>query len=312
MAVREELDLSDNSLRKAIIEFVKKNPECLKETVVSHCIESGQGSRVPIFKAIQELIDEGIINPGKKRDNSKSYKLTINSENLLLTIPQDLEHVLQKFNTFVDKVKEKEQKGISINYNHTHSGQKDIRFYKNIKNIVPLLPYDLIEIINDLYTFFFIVILPKKLHNRDNIKKLHSYYLENLSKMYYYIVKDSKSEFEPFDLLAIRKSDLYNSYINSKGLSVFSKVYELARVCRAIDMEDYLYDVLDILWIKNEDSSSLLYNLETFSNADDVYILKKDVPFRYSSEVLNKIHFQIEFYIHLLEISNIEDLTFSN
>ena len=312
MAEEDEQILRASSLRKAILDFVAKNPECLKEDVVNHCI--GKGSRVIIFKELKELIEEGILDKGKKRENNRSYKLTVNSENLLLTIPQDLEQILKEFKTFTDKVKEKEQQGILIYYNHTHGGQKDVGFYKNIKNIVPLLPYNLVEIINDLYMFFFIVILPNKLNNRDHKKKLHSYYLENLSKMYSYIVKDYQSDIESYDLLNIRKSDLYSSYLNSKGLSAFRKVYELARVCRSINMEDCLYDVLDILWIRNEDSSFLLYDVETFSNADDAYILKKDisVPFRYSSEVLNKIHYQVEFYIHLLEISNAEDLTFSN
>ena len=309
---KEEFNLGNPVLRKAIIDFVRMNPECQKEDVVNHCIEAG--SRVTIFKELKELIVEGILDKGKQRDNNRSYKLTLNSDNLLLTIPHDLGRVLEEFKTFDDKLKQKETEGISLNYNVTNSGHKDWKFYKGIRSDVPLLSYYLIDIINDVDTFYFIVILPSKIHDNVSLHKLYAIYFENLGKMYSYLSKDTPRVNKLKDDTSIETSNRFKSYIKSKGESIFGKVWNLANICRVIGIEDHLYDVLDYLWLKNEESVVLLYGVNKFSDEYFIHSKLKEEPiaFQYSNRILNKIHNQIEFFIFFMETSNEEDRAFSN
>ena len=116
------------------------------------CVDKGIGSKVTVSDAIIELLAEGILNPGKERKNSKSYKLSVNSDNLLLTIPQDLEELLTGFKEFVTVVSKLQNKMsklddeqlASLKYNH----------YYSIKSI-PSLPYDVIEIFNKICRILF-------------------------------------------------------------------------------------------------------------------------------------------------------------
>jgi hypothetical protein len=313
MTTEESIIKKNSNRRQIIIDFVRNHPLCTKEKVIAYCTQKGEGTRVPVRKTIKELIDEEILDEGKDKKNS-FYKLTISSENLLLTIPQDLGRIHEEFKTFVDKVKEKEIEGISLNYNHTNSGHKDWKFYKGIKSDVPLLSYYLIDIINDVYTFYFIVILSNKLNDNVKIHKLYAIYFENLEKMYSYISKDTQHMSGPTDDTSIETSNLFKSYMKSKGESIFGKVWNLANICRVIGIEDHLYGVLDYLWLKNEESVVLLYGANKFSDEYSIHSKLKEEPiaFQYSNRILNKIHNQIEFYIFFMETSNEEDRAFSN
>ena len=116
----------------------------------------------------------------------------------------------------------------------------------------------MIDIINDVYTFYFIVILPKKIHDNIKIHKLYVVYFEILRKMYSYITGDSHRMDKPPNDSSIETSTLFKSYMASKQESIFSKVWNIAHICKVIGFEDELYEVLGYLWINNEELVVLL------------------------------------------------------
>lgn len=311
MSNEENSSLSDQLRRKCIIDYVRKHPECQKETVISYCTKIGEGSRVTLGNSINDLIKEGILNEGKEKKNSKSYKLTVVSENLLLIIPQGLEDVFSRLSEFTKVVK----KCIEQDDEHVSSRPTDdiISRMNNYiaKNSLPFLPYYVTEIVNNLYTFYFNFVLPRKIEEKNFITKLYFLYFENLSKIYSSILLELGDNFlDIADLSTVVKSNLYQyDFVGEHpGLN---PVYRTARLCRIIGIEEDLYKVLDLLWIKNEECCTLLYTLNEEQKPNERNILnnkqnKKIMEIIYKNQLrenkmLAKIHTLIDLYIYQQE-----------
>jgi hypothetical protein len=81
-------------IQKAIINYVKQNPGSSKQAIVDNL---GMSSRGPIFTNIQRLNDWGIIMYKKNEANRQTYKLFINSENLIVGLVDDMESYKKSF-----------------------------------------------------------------------------------------------------------------------------------------------------------------------------------------------------------------------
>jgi hypothetical protein len=292
---------SERGRRKCIIDYVSKNPECNKQKVIEECTDDG--SRKTILKSIKKLEEEGILKVEKERKNSRSYKLTVVSENLLVTIPQDLEEILKGFQNFVNVIKENCKKR-SFDANQTPPYFKKFTDYIEI-NAITSFPYRLIEIINDIFTFYFIIILPKKIDDQNIVIKLYSIYFENIYKMYISVSKELQYYILPYNLSSIKESTLYQSYMESKNENCFSKVFRLVRICRVFNIEKELYDVLDSAWIKNMDTAILLYKVDHDSSFYAVIQSNLNKQFKENIDknngLLNKLHNYIDDSIRSLE-----------
>lgn len=282
-----ENDNINSKIRKEqIIEYVTRNQECDKEKVITHCIEKKVGTKVTIRKAIDELAKEGILKLNKK--DFKSYRLTIPSGDLLLKISQDLEEIFVQFKDFVFLIKKISEGKDGINTNETFSKIYTI-------DQVSSLPIKLIDTIDDIFKFYFILILPKKIDDQKIIMKLISKYFENLNNMYLLVTKELN--FVPsYDLVSIQNSVLYKSYMQSKMDSFFTKIYSLVEICRELNIEENLYKVLDLVWSKNADSAALLYRNEL---APPSLLIIKQPNFKKPSKKLSKDN--------VVKISNVLD-----
>lgn len=298
----ENLSENDKIRRKCIIDYVGDNPECRKEDVISYCTKIGDGSRVTLSDSIKDLIEEGIINEGKEKKNSKSYKLTLVSGNVLLTLPQDLESILANFERFIKAVKNKFKSEVNINDNAVEI-RITRRFAYESKAFFLFLPYYLIEIINSLYTFYFNFMLPKKIKKRSIITRLYSTYFENLSKMHSMVLIEIIDDIPNSTEIAVKiKSKMYQGADESKYPELYP-IYRTVRMCRINGLEEELYNILDLLWIKNEDACNLLYglNLEPKTIDQNVSVDKdnKVIEDEYmhpiqKNQILYKIHLFIE------------------
>jgi hypothetical protein len=296
--------------RKCIIEYVKNNPECEKEDVISYCTKIGEGSRVTLSKSINDLIKDGILNEGKEKKNSKSYKLTIASENLLLIIPKDLEDIFTELKLFIKIIKKRIGNGVTLS-NEPLENRITKRFEYESKQSFLFLPYYVMEIINNLYTFYFNFVSPKKIENKNTVIKLYSSYFNNLSEAYYYILEElgnaiANSNYNPTSI----RSKMYKGHFESEQPELFP-IYRTARMCRINGVEKELYSILNILWKRNEDTCKLLYGLDldiqiqekhyTFNRKNDNLFEDKDTSEIQDNKTLKKIHFFIDDYIHQQE-----------
>lgn len=294
-----------------VIKFIERNPNKDKEFVIDYCNREGIGSRVIISQLIDELIEKNIINDGKNKKNQKSYKLSANSKNLLLIIPKDLDEIVEQFKLFLSKTSESTDEEKSTKNNRI----RIIRKNKDgiiPKNVISLLQFSAIEIINDVYMFYFVNILPHKLDNKEQINRLFSVYFSKVSEMYSYLISGSNLNSQPVKLDDIRDSTLCRNYVKSKGQSTHERILGVIKICKGTNLEYQLNNLLDLLWRKNIESIILLYNLQcrSFSNLQSMKkdpSISGDVGFN-AIEVLEKTHYFFDELIKEGGVSKIESL----
>lgn len=317
MVDEQNISIINKQRRNAIIDYVKKNPQCYKEKVVEHCTRIEVASRMTARKIIDELKQEGILNVYKEKNNSKSYKLVVNSENLLLIIPQDLEEIFVQFKNFVDIVNK-----IPIGKDEIHSRVEnsiyhdciDEEHYDKLQQSVSLLPCIMIDVINDVFTFSFIFTLNKKI-DKSYLPKIYPNYFEIINKMYLYVSEGPRDDVLYYKNGSSHDSYLYQDYLESKKYSNFIKVSYLAYLCTIFGIEENLYKVLDLLWVKNVDTVSLMYynDLEKIffrynnhKNRSSIHpylyhnvsqLKKYDEHYMYNNDILNKIHEGLNYFI---------------
>ncbi|MGD9672082.1 MAG: hypothetical protein AB7U98_01230 [Candidatus Nitrosocosmicus sp.] len=303
-------DTESTSREIEILKFIERNPGKDKEFVIDYCNTEGIGSRVVISRLINELIEKNIINDGKTKKNQKSYKLNVNSKNLLLIIPKDLDEIFEQFKLFIDKVRELRSEEKSTNNSHNYDTKnKDTIIPKNVASI---LQFSIIEIINDVYMFYFVNILPYKLDNKEQINELYSVYFGKVSEMYSYLASGSIISSQPFTLDVIRESTLCRNYVISKGLSTSERVLAVKKICKANNLEHDLNSLLELIWIKNTETVILLYGLE-HGSIHNLQSVKKDPSIESDAlydaiKVLEKAHHLFEGLIKEGGISKIESL----
>ncbi|MDN5868602.1 MAG: hypothetical protein L0H55_14550 [Candidatus Nitrosocosmicus sp.] len=301
---------SDQIRRRCVIDYVKIHPECDKEDVITHCTAIGEGSRVTLSQSIKDLIKDGVLSDGKVRKNSKSYKLTVVSENLSLIIPQDLEDIFSRLKTFTSIIKKKVENGITLSDESAMSRITN-KFEYESKQSLPFLPYYVTEIINSLYTFYFNFMLPKKIENKSIINRLYLAYLERLSKIYSFILKELGDIIIHTDYVPAKiKSTMYKGHFESEQPELFP-IYRTARMCRINGIEEELYNVLDQLWIRNDNTCLLLYAI----NSESKPLEKKSISGRkmdkmsetkdgyevQNNRTLDKIHLYIDNFVYQQE-----------
>jgi hypothetical protein len=307
----EEMDnnIHKSDKRQAIIDFVKSHPECDKEEVIEYCTAKGIASRLTVRKVICELQSDSILNIDREKGNSKSYKLTINSGNLLVIVPQDIKDIHSRFKNFVAVVKSLYLKGPNFEYREKFPFSQDKFNYKEFWDSVPALPYHVIDIVNDVYTFYFVFILPKKIESHSHVTKLYSVFFGGLMNMYSCVSKEMHDVIPAYDLSSLKNSILYRSYSKLKNdYSSFSKVFHLVRICRVLDIEDSLYGVLDLLWDKNTESADFVYDLK-FESIPPFFtrVGENYNGFTHSNAVIRKIHNNVDWQIFLYEGTDNED-----
>jgi hypothetical protein len=258
---------SKEQRKKEIIKYLLEKPGREEKEVLQYCLEKGIGSKVTVNEAIRELLEDEILDPGKERKNSKSYKLAVKSNNLLLIIPKDLDEIFEQFETLIDGVKQLEQVKAPINGSYKNLNKRRIKGPGPYQNVALSLQYHLIEIINDVYLFYFVTILPYLL-KKDQINRLYLDYFEKIITIYSHISSNSSTTIQPSNPDEIQPSKLQEYYIQSKQESLHSRLYEVAKICENIGIEVELYDLLRELWSKNKKSTVLLYGLpERFPQA---------------------------------------------
>jgi hypothetical protein len=313
--------------KEAVIDYVKENPNCDKERVIRYCDDKGIASRVTVIKAIKELQYEGILNIHKRKNNSKSYVLTVDAESSLVTIPLILKDIFIQFQEFVDLVNElsKNEDDIHRRVDNSIYGDFIKTYYNRVRESLPLLPYILIDVINDTYTFYLIFFLSKKVNDQNQISKIFSIYFENISMIYSHLSIKLYNILPENSFFYSRSNPPHQLYLYSKIYHNFTRVCHLAYLCNIFGIEDSLYKVLDLLWIKNIESVSLMYNDELehiisqyrfeesrssphshlFHNFSK--LKTSNNHYAHKNDILNKIHDGLNYFILMdkgLELDN--------
>lgn len=302
-----------SSREKMITAYVRNHPNCSINKVIVYCkgIQGGPPKKT-VERILLKLEEEGIITERPNPDDKRSCMLTVASGNLLEILPKDLEGIFSRVLAFTKLIKKMIENGNTIGDKPRPNHISEMVTYE-AKRSLPFLPYYVTAIINSLYTFYFIFVLPQTIENRNLIAKLHSWYFENLSKIYsYYRTELGNTVYYSSDIAVMVKSKINLGYIEDQGPGLYP-VYRIVRMCRINGIEEELYDVLDQLWIRNEKSSVLFYALNddgdesskehfTVDMKDASRLFEsRDKDFVQKNKTLKKIHLQIDSYLNQLE-----------
>ncbi len=285
-----------------VLDYVRKNLGCDLEEIIAYITNAGYGSRVTTRKAVNQLLESGRLDDGKQKVNSKAYRFTVVEDNPLLTIPRDLHVITTKFEKFVTQIKKLRTEKIEIHYKEDNPSIYERIDKEEIVNTIPYLPYYIISEIDRIYKFNLLVSLPERIHRQSVIRDLYPMYFEYLSKLYLITSRETQAAKSSVTNLSIEETSLFKAYRNSQTNSL----NHTAWVCRILDIESNLYDVLDQVWLRNVDVCPFLYSLVWDSKFLTYQRAKEMFAPEYSdlvnnNETLKKIHLKIDYQIFWLE-----------
>ncbi|TVP40449.1 hypothetical protein [Candidatus Nitrosocosmicus arcticus] len=276
--------INERKMKEALINYIKKNPQCNKNTVIHHCVEEkGIGSRRPLLNMIKRLIDGRILKCEKR---GKSHLLTVVSENLLVSIPSDLEAVFAKFVGFLNAVKEVEKERTYLNQKYLYRGKKAMQDIAIVDRVL-LLPYEVLEVITEIYMKFYESVIKFKLDNPNQISQLYGHYCEYKDKMQLFL----SDNFSP-------TKDLINLLENRKIESPLGKLCNIVDICKFLGIEKYFYDFLYLLMTRNIEACLLLYGLEN-KKAKNNHLARRDKKIRHNIDIIiDQIRSKVDYFLN--------------
>jgi hypothetical protein len=285
--------------RNRIMEFVEKHPTCEKKAVIEYMMEKRFGSYVTTRDDIEYLLTNRYLDGGKAMKNHKSYRLNITKNNPIHIIPDDLVEITVKFKEFMIEYEKLKLNVIEFQSKSPKSSVYKRKEVQQMLQLVPSLPFCIIEIVDEIYKCYFLFILPKKIEDESVTANLYSTYFKHLVGLFQIASRGLKNQDQSRNN-STEPSDAYRNFINSTSLSKFNLVLHTASICRSIGIEDSLYKILDLVWRKNKDATSLLYDLQvSVKSSSNKQVINKyfteSIDRPNNNDILEKIHLKIGF-----------------
>jgi hypothetical protein len=237
--------MEEQERRRTIIEYIANNPGCNKQKVVKAL--EGRLSRVPVLKIIEEIEQDDIVNRLTDRENSREHKLYVNNNNIVVTVSNELKEFEEAFFSSFRKVKEKFEALYLETWTQYSSdlSKCDLSKMHPIVNLISELFHIFYEVV-DIYMIRSMMVWPKKIQDRDILKKLYSIIFTKIADM----------QLRMSDLLSTTVAGDFNP-INQ--LSIRGKIYSTKKLMEHFDnfrncnMEKEIEQVLNSTWrISNE------------------------------------------------------------
>ena len=266
-----------------MIDYITKNPGCNKKAAVKHCEDKGVGSYTVLFDRLNELQIEGIV---KRTERGRLHLMTVVADNLLVSIPDDLETIFVRFLEFLELVKEaKSGKKQYSKSGYVYNGKKAMQDIK-LENRIFLLPYEVLEIIRKIYVKFFESVIKYKLDKQKDISTLYGVYCEKNKQMESFLYKNFPLKKELISLLEIRKHE-----------SPLGKACNVVDICRYLKIKDQLYNFLNVLWERNIETCVLLYGLEAANIKTKNFEEQDEEIKRRADSIIDEIRSNIDYLL---------------
>lgn len=226
---------SNEQRKKILIDYIKVNQGCTKEDITKD--ETMAISRVTIFKLIDELVAEGLVQVERRRPNSRDHKLYVKSDNILVNVRTDLNHVLELIVDLVTAVTGQPQKWDS----YTH--KQLVPRMEWVVNLTLFRPILLLNLLRSNYQYCSIFSWPTVIKDKGALSNLMKYVLSELTSVYIFIIQNiqyifqgkySKHYFED-DIIGLETPQLY-------GLVDMVAKYQQSGFAKEIE------EIMDIIW----------------------------------------------------------------
>jgi hypothetical protein len=220
--------LNNKERQKKIIEYIIAHQGCNKEKAFKG-VEKYM-ARVTFFNLIKELEEEGTIIEGEKeKPKSRDHKLFVNTNNLLVIVPNELEKFEKAFTLLLEKAKRESDYYIKKSELST------------VYDIISQLLFIFYEMVN-VYHLHSLISWPLMVLETDTLKKLYTIVFTKISDMQIRIYENLRSsKFSNANLMlqsTIIRKQLYSTDKLIKYCETFSK----------LGMKKQIESVLDCLW----------------------------------------------------------------
>jgi hypothetical protein len=223
--------LDESRRRELIINFVSTHQGCTAEDIVKGQNKIG---RKKVFKILNELKKEAIILSEQSETNRRNIKLFVNGNNLLVSVPRQLEEFNKVFFDLLMKAEEK----VSDKTNYEQD-----------------LIYDLILIyqhVVGIYLLNSLLIWPKILKDKNSLNNLYTMFfgkiVEIQSKLSeIFKVTDFLPPFNQATVAAV-DSPLSNSLITDSFHLSPANMLRIVDVCKRYQILNEVKPVLDVAW----------------------------------------------------------------
>lgn len=265
---KELLDINDKSRKEDIINFLRNNPGCSKEELVRGV--KNTVSKKTVIKILKELEKEEQIKIEKEKPNSRSYKLFLCSENILIVLDKQIRDINGDFRKLLEKIEVVMPELTLLPFTNKKNRDTNLRmilFYEQ-------LPLFILKYLMQCLLLKSIIVWPKFIQKEELRNKLNSLLFSEVSKIIsdysnYYNNKLTKNNIHQVN---------YNPNISDELIKLENNILYFAfflLICKKKGIAKEFENLIDKIWLINSDVQMYLhpeairYNLSYEYGKDD-------------------------------------------
>jgi hypothetical protein len=173
--------LDEEKRRKIIVDFISEHQECNTQYVING-VQNYIG-RVKVSRILKDLKEENIVIGKKRKLNSRDIQLYVNTDNLLVSAPRELEEFENAFFILLEKAKlEFEKKDLSILSRTRDPPKHDPSEFSILFSLI-LQPLKIFHEMVNVYNVYSILLWPKKIQDKDTLKDLYTVVFTKIANM---------------------------------------------------------------------------------------------------------------------------------
>ena len=264
----ELLDINDKSRKEDIINFLRNNPGCSKEELVRGV--KNTVSKKTVIKILKELEKEEQIKIEKEKPNSRSYKLFLCSENILIVLDKQIRDIKGDFRKLLEKIEVVMPELTLLPFTNKKNRDTNLRmilFYEQ-------LPLFILKYLMQCLLLKSIIVWPKFIQKEELRNKLNSLLFSEVSKIIsdysnYYNNKLTKNNIHQVNY----KPNISDELIKLENNILYFAFFLL--ICKKKGIAKEFENLVDKIWLINSDVQMYLhpeairYNLSYEYGKDD-------------------------------------------
>lgn len=264
----ELLDINDKSRKEDIINFLRNNPGCSKEELVRGV--KNTVSKKTVIKILKELEREEQIKIEKEKPNSRSYKLFLCSENILIVLDKQIRDINGDFRKLLEKIEVVMPELTLLPFTNKKNRDTNLRmilFYEQ-------LPLFILKYLMQCLLLKSIIVWPKFIQKEELRNKLNSLVFSEVSKIIsdysnYYNNKLIKNNIHQVNY----KPNISDELIKLENNILYFAFFLL--ICKKKGIAKEFENLIDKIWLINSDVQMYLhpeairYNLSYEYGKDD-------------------------------------------
>ena len=265
---KESIIFDKKYQRDEIINFLVNNPGCSKGDLVRGV--KNIVSKRPLEKILQELKRDDLVKIEKEKPNSRTYKLFLCSENLLIVLDNQIRDFNEEFKKLLQKVEAVIPELNLLPFTNKENRDKNfimILFYEQ-------LPLFILKYLMQCFLLKSIAVWPKIVQKKEIISKLNSLVFTEISK--------TVSDYSNFYNIKLSKSNIHNENYNPNISDELTKLENnilyfafFLLICKKKGIAKEFENIVDKIWLINSDvqiylhPEAIRYNLSYEYGKDD-------------------------------------------